>query len=159
EPLSLQPISGVDSLTIEGESLWPPLDQQAGYALPEYASGTCASAGRWLAIHAETPGVPAAIHVDLPAPFAAGRRVIPRVAPGPGARGEVALTEDGAVIRRWPVIGIGPGLTCVELEGAALSDGARKVVIALQQASAEGGEQPIFALDRVGLAPQNSIDR
>ncbi len=49
EPLSFPAAAG--PLVVEGESLWPPLAQEGGWALPEWAAGTCASADRWLAVH------------------------------------------------------------------------------------------------------------
>jgi hypothetical protein len=89
EPLVLSPRAGPD--VIEGESLWPPLAQRGGWALPEWASGSCASGSRWLEVHASRAGAPAQISVALPASLASGRDLHARVALAGGARGAVQI--------------------------------------------------------------------
>jgi hypothetical protein len=154
EPLAFQPISE-EPLTIEGESLWPPLEQQGGYAMRAFASGTCASAGLWLAVHAEAAENASAtkVRVELPAAFTAGRIVSPRVALGPGARGEVVLRAGGEAIHTWRLVGPDSGPpVCLDLDGAAVPEGAERTSIELKKASATEGGEPLFALDRVRLA-------
>ncbi len=84
EPLAFPPVAAGSPLTIEGESLWPALDQQGGWALPEWPAGTCASGGRWLALHRAVAGAPAAITITLPARWLAGRSVTPARRRRPG---------------------------------------------------------------------------
>jgi hypothetical protein len=159
EPLDLAPFSAAPA-AIEGESLFPPLEQQGGFALAAHASGTCASAARWLAIHAAAASTAALIRVELPAPWAAGHAVAPRLALGPGARGEVSLVVDGAIARVWPLSGPENGApVCTDLEGAAVALGARRVELLLRRAPSRGDGAPIFALDRLSLAAKKTIDR
>ena len=75
EPLSLEKAS----LDIEGESLWPAMNQHNAWALPEYASGTCASKGRWLRLHRASASSPASIEVALPAQLLGGHSIAPRM--------------------------------------------------------------------------------
>jgi hypothetical protein len=69
EPLTLTPIADDVPLNVEGESLWPPVAQERGWAFPAWAAGTGASADRWLALE----GAGAAVTVALPARWFACR--------------------------------------------------------------------------------------
>jgi hypothetical protein len=90
---------------IEAESLWPAISQRAGFALPEHASGTCVSGGRFLAIHHAEPGTstPASVTLSLPAPLLLGRSLAPRVALIGRVSGEIQLHADGALVHSWRV--------------------------------------------------------
>lgn len=158
EPLTFPPRI-TDVTSIEGESLWPPLAQQGGFALVSWASGTCASASRWLAVHADAAGSPATVRVELPAPWAQGRSVIPRVAVGPGAHGEVALAVDSVITHVWPLQGPPSGpVACIELAGAPAAEGAQQVELILRRDAKAAGEEPVFALDRLSLVGKKTID-
>ena len=105
---------------IEGESLWPAVDQAGGWALPAHAGGTCASAGRWLALHTGSrpvegvrpanegqPGgsTDASVDLALPAPWLRGRRVTlvfasaadPSIAPDGSAPASASATQAVAI--------------------------------------------------------------
>ncbi len=102
EPLVFPPVADRPQV-IEGESLWPAIEQRGGYALPEWAAGTCASAGRILALHHEAAlaeAAPAAVTLTLPARWLAGRSVTPRVAASGGARGTIEIRGPPPGLRR-----------------------------------------------------------
>jgi hypothetical protein len=163
EPLTWPALpADVASIEIEGESLWPPLAQQGGFALASWASGTCASASRWLAVHAEAAGAPASIRVELPAPLPVRRSVVPRLALGAGARGEVSLVVDGAIAHVWQLEAPRSGpLACVDLPSAPAVEGGRRIELVLRRDrdARAAGEEPIFALDRLSLVGKKTIDR
>jgi hypothetical protein len=162
EPLSFAPL-GLDPLAIEAESLWPPREQRAGWAFAEHASGTCASAGRWLALHPVSPDTPASVRVGVP-DFPAGGTLAPRVALGPRARGALVLEADGAALQRWELDSAAPlagPLRCLALPAAAFPAGIRRLELVL---SAAGGPSaadaaPLMALDRVDVTGAKTIDR
>ena len=161
EPLSLAP-PGLDPLPIEGESLWPPHEQRDGWAFAEYASGTCASSGRWLALHPATGAKPSSVRLGVPG-LPAGGSLSPRVALGTGARGELALEADGALIHRWKLgeSAIAPGaLRCIELPAAAFPPGVRSLELVLSSDpwASSAGAAPLIALDRVDLTGAKTID-
>lgn len=162
EALSFQP-PGLEPLAIEGESLWPPREQRDGWAFAEQASGTCASAGRWLALHPATPEKPASARLGLP-DVPAGGTLAPRIALGPRALGELTLETDGALIHRWNLgdfaLTEGP-FRCIALPAAAFPAGVRSLELVL---SANPGPSstdiaPLIALDRVDLTGAKTIDR
>lgn len=165
EPLALL-APGLDSLPdllqIEGESLWPPHAQTDGWAFAEYASGTCASAGRWLALHNESGAKAASARLFMPA-LPGGGMVAPRVALGPGARGELTIEADGALIHRWklgdPDLAAGP-LRCLDLPAAAIPAGVRglSLVLAGDPWSPRAAAAPLIALDRVDVTGAKTID-
>jgi hypothetical protein len=137
EPLAF-PASGGPAV-IEGESLWPPLGQESGWALPEWASGTCASAGRWLAVHTVGAG-PATIVLGLPAPWLAGRRVSARLALRAGARGEIELAGKRIPFAAAP----GAGLACLDLPPVEVPAGLPRLALTLR---VEAGGDALAALD------------
>jgi hypothetical protein len=151
-----------DPLRIEGESLWPPRAQQGGWAFAEFAYGTCASAGRWLALHAVSGEEAASARVGVPT-LTAGGTVAPRVALGPGARGELTMEADGALIQRWnlgdPGLVVGPA-RCVDLPAAAFPAGVRSLslVLAAEPWSSRAAAAPLIALDRVDVTGAKTID-
>ncbi len=65
-------------LTIEGESLWPPADQQGGWAWPSFSAYPCVSGGRVLALHPTNPAAEAELQIRLPAGLA-GRSLEPHL--------------------------------------------------------------------------------
>lgn len=161
EPLALAPL-GPDPLPIEGESLWPPHAQRDGWAFAEFAYGTCASAGRWLALHHATDAQPASARLGMPS-LPAGGMVAPRIALGPGARGELTMEADGALISRWKLGDSGAGegaLRCVDLPAAAFPPGVRslELVLAADAWPSPTGGAPLIALDRVDLTGAKTID-
>jgi hypothetical protein len=155
EPLSW-PSLAADVTSIEGESLWPPLEQQGGFALASWTSATCASASRWLAVHADREGAPAKVRVELPAPWTRGRSVSPRIALGAGAQGELSLVVDGGVAHVWPLEGPQSGpVVCVDLESAPAAEGARRIELILRH----DAPTAVLGLDRVSLVGKKIIDR
>jgi hypothetical protein len=161
EALSFAP-PGLDPLPIEGESLWPPHEQRDGWAFAEYAAGTCASAGRWLALHRATGEKSASARLGMPG-LPAGGTVAPRVALGPAARGELTMEADGALIHRWNLDDsrIAPAPPrCIELPAAAFPPGVRslELVLAGDPWPSSTGDAPLIALDRVDLAGAKTID-
>ena len=161
EPLTLAP-PGLDPLQIEGESLWPPHAQRDGWAFAEYASGTCASGGRWLALHHATSAATASARIGVP-DLPAGGTLAPRVALGPGARGELTLEADGARIHSWNLdvldLAAGPP-RCFDLPAAAFPAGVRslELVLAGDPWPSPVTTAPLIALDRVDLTGAKTID-
>ena len=143
---------------IEGESLWPPLDQGAGWAFPEYASGTCASASRWLALHAASPDTTAHARLALPAEALRGATLVPHVALGPGAGGTIELWIDDALAQRWPIeASPAPAIRCLALPPASIPGKSRRIELRL--ARAPGGEASApFALDRLDFKTAKAVD-
>jgi hypothetical protein len=138
EPLAFpRPVPG-RSLLVEGESLWPALSQRDGWALPEWAGGTCASSGRWLAVHPAGDG-PAEIALGLPARWLAGRRVSARVAVGERARGELEM----AGTRLRFVGAAGAGLVCLDLPPILVPPGIERLELTLRiEAPGSAGVPP-----------------
>ncbi|WP_437715440.1 hypothetical protein WMF45_02915 [Sorangium sp. So ce448] len=155
---------------IEGESLWPPREQRGAFALPEHAGGTCASAGRLLAVHAAGRGE-AVVRVGLPAPWLRGARISPRVALSGDGAGEVRLVVDGALLHVWRVEPAAPSppgapLACAELPPYPIPEGAVGIELSLARegaaASGETGQGEtgaLFALDALSVVGGNSVDR
>lgn len=84
----------------EAESDWPPLSQTGGWADPIWASDTCASYGRALAVVA-APGSPAArVRIELPVPQPGAWLVRPRAFRRKGATGEGTLILEDAQGKR-----------------------------------------------------------
>jgi hypothetical protein len=81
---------------IEGESLWPVRAQRGAFALPEYASGTCASGGRMLRVHRGEPMSSASVEIELPAHLLRSARVTPQFALSPGASAHVIITSNSS---------------------------------------------------------------
>ncbi len=145
EPLAFPPPTG--ARTIEGESLWPPLAQEGGFALAEWVPGACVSGGRWLAIRSGSDSSSTSVSLALPANGVAGASVAPRIAGG-GA-GEVEISADGAILRRWAVAAEA-GALCRDLDPARVPAGARNVILTLRRPPAAPAAPP-FALDAVGI--------
>lgn len=76
-------------LRLEGESLWPPLEQAAGWAWPTWRVPPCASAQWGLELRGQGA---ASVAVALPR-AARGRHVVPVVAVGASAGGRVVLMD------------------------------------------------------------------
>jgi hypothetical protein len=161
EPLALAP-PGLDPLQIEGESLWPPHAQRDGWAFAEYASGTCASGGRWLALHNASSTATPVVHLGVP-DLPGGGALAPRVALGSGARGQLTLEADGAAIHAWDLdvlaLAAGP-LRCFDLPAAAVPAGVHslELVLAGYPWPSTPGAAPLIALDRVDLTGAKTID-
>ena len=145
EPLLFPPLAG--ALVLEGESLWPPLDQRDGWASPDFAVGTCASSSRWLALH-PVEARAASLTLELPAPWLAGRMISPRIAVAAGARGELSLLADGREIRRWSFASPGDAApTCLDLPAFPAPPAARQLRLRLLR-SADAGPG-LVALDAI----------
>jgi hypothetical protein len=125
-------------LLVEGESLWPPLAQHGGWALPEWAAGTCASGSRWLGLHAADDRAPASVTVGLPARWLAGRAVTVRVAVSAGARGRVVLRAGGVQETRGFAGREGSGLTCADVPAFPVPGGAPAIEITLERDPGSG---------------------
>lgn len=134
--------AGREQWRFEAESDWPALAQSGGYAIPSWASSTCASNGRVLeVVPAEGP---ARARIALPVPRADRWRVVPRLVRRPGDGGGL-LRLAGA---QWafPASSQGVEITCVDLEPLDLELPAGEHDLGIE---ASGG--PV-ALDRVLLA-------
>jgi hypothetical protein len=154
-PLAFDPAA---PLAIDGASLWPALEQQRGWALPEYASGTCASAARWLVLSAAPFASGATARLALPAAALAGRSLTPRVGLSSGLDGELTLLAGGQPIRVWKLPSSSPssapGLNCLTLAPAPLPSPLHRLELLLQRGSAGG----LLALDRLGVGERKSVD-
>jgi hypothetical protein len=167
---SIEPIAFDERapLVLEGESLWPPIAQERGYAQIAWASGSCASGSRWLSVHAA--GEDAKVTLGLPARALAGRTIAPRVAVSMGAQGSLTLVADGVEVARRvfgaPLPGRRPTEpVCLDLPGARVPHGARRLRLVVARegggvTSREGDGGGLVALDRltVPFAPPREND-
>lgn len=160
---------GAEPLSIEGEGLWPAIAQDRAFALPAFASGTCASGWRILAAHAppqtldsKRNGPPPSVLVSLPAAWLRGRVVAPTIATSEGATGVLTLILDGAPARSWHVTptkrddGSPTQLICTNLDGALIPPGTRDASIRIAPSSSNFREadRAVFALDKVDASPE-----
>ena len=106
------------------------LAQRGGYALPEWAAGTCASAGRFLALH--HGAAPAEVTLSLPARWLAGRSVTPRVAASGGARGALEIAGRRVDFAAPPASSAAAPVTCLDLPPIAVPAGAERVTLILR---------------------------
>jgi hypothetical protein len=164
-----------DERVIEGESLWPPIAQRNAWALPEHAGATCASASRWLTVHAATRGGEALVRVRLPAPWLRGAELSPRLATAGDVSGAIHLLVDGAEIHVWPAPPGRPSPpACSALPHYPIPATAARVELALERRSGgiggtarvevESGsgsenESDLFALDAVSVRGGKTVDR
>lgn len=168
EPYSFDP-EPPSSLVIEDISLWPAREQTGAWALLEPASGTCASAGRWLGVHAPR-GASGSVVVSLPAPFVEGRTITPRVvipAPLPEVGSPVAeidLLLDGREAHRWFIVALpstSPAPVCVVLAsapGEPVPLGTRRVELRVRPVP-ETAHNPSILLKKFGqYAPRVALD-
>lgn len=150
---------------IEGESLWPPRAQTGGaFALPVFASGTCASAGRALRVFggAKEGG---AIRVGLPAGFVGREALDITILVGAKAAGvgcesvlaEVLVEVDGGEVARQAIVGsCAETASCVRLREVIVPEGARRVEVAVVAQWSNRGDPdhaPLLALDHVLARP------
>ncbi len=137
------PAPDEDRYRFEAENDWPPLAQENGYALPTWASGTCASGGRVLTL---TPTAGRAkARLELPVPGPGLWRILPRtLGAGNGAEGALSLqTRDGAELARWALEDLAPGCRDLPPRPLWLPHGA--VILILET------ERAPTSLDRVLL--------
>lgn len=153
--VAVNPLSFANSgpLVIEGESLWPPIEQSGGYGLPDWASGTCASNSRWLALHPARTSAATSVTVALPARVMAGASVVPRIALSGRARGRIVLRVDvdAPEIRSFEAVPNGSPFTCVSLRAVVVAAAARDVRLTVTRDSASGDS--LVALDSVEVIP------
>lgn len=115
---------------VEGENLWPALEQRGATALPLASREACASAQRWLVVSPASPGTttvqgaPGA-RLRLPRQLA-GRSVTPVIVITPGTNAELAVFADGVEIERTKVSAT-PAGGCNELRPVSLPAGARRL--------------------------------
>lgn len=132
---------GQETWRFESESDWPALDQSGGYAIPTWASSTCASSGRALEL-VPVSGGNAIATIALPVPRTERWRIVPRLLrrPRDGA-GRLTIGE-----AHWS---IDPSqraeITCLELEPIDLLLTAGEIPVILEAYAA-----PV-ALDRIVL--------
>lgn len=152
--VTLRPYSpGALPLTIEGESLWPAVRQDAAWALPEYASGTCASHGRWLRVRRKEGAAVASVELALPASLLRGACLTPRIALDRPGFARVRAIVDG---ESFPLAEVAPASAeglCRELASFEVPSGATDVRLALEPG--EGAE--LFALDALGVARKKPL--
>ena len=150
-PPDARDVFGKESWRFESEVDWPPLAQDGGWAIPEWASGTCASGGQVLTLHPTDPVATAHATLALPAPRAGTWSVLPRVwLRGTGGRGKLRLrSAGGALLGEWGWTD-DPGAhapRCVELGTQIVTLPAGEARLDLEAAGAE------IALDRTLLEP------
>lgn len=145
-------------MRIEGESLWPARAQRAAWALPEHASGTCASGGRWLRVRAlpARSGVSVAnaggVEVTLPAPWLRGRRITPVLALEHGSAAHIVVRERARQLASSPRLeaaGPQPGVQCLATEPMDIPMETTDLTLELQLASHSG--DALIALDHVEI--------
>jgi hypothetical protein len=88
---------GSANLRIEGESLWPPLAQEGGYAWLSFEHSSCTSRGRALALHG---GGEAKVRLSLPRSLG-GRDLTPSVAASGEVRGALTLFANAREVHTW----------------------------------------------------------
>jgi len=144
-----------DPFVMEGENLWPPLRQDHGYALVRYASGTCASAGRWLSLVASPANEqeePSMV-VGLPAPLLGGRFVSPRIAFVGEGGATVELLLDDKPSHTWtlaPDAGASPSaVRCLDLSAEPIPEAIQKVGLVLRRRA--GASSAVVALDALTI--------
>jgi hypothetical protein len=139
---------GRESWRFEGESDWPPLSQTGGYAIPVWASTTCASNGRVLDV---VPTEPTAVAtIALPVPRAARWRITPRILRRAGdGTGTVRLLDRGRkTLAEWPIPAFaGADPSCFEPAGIEVELGEGDLTLAIE---AKNGR---LGLDRTVLTP------
>ena len=150
-PYHLDPLA---PLIIEAENLWPPLAQDRGYALMPWPSAKCASARRWLVVTPVRPDERATVTLGLPAPFLAGRRVVPSF----GFEGSGAATIEwfvnGERVQSVRVSASDGGETlsaarCVKTSAFAVPDGAKSLAISVLRDAAPSAI--VVAIDRFDI--------
>ncbi len=141
-----------DAFAIEGESLWPPLAQHAARAAVEFASGTCASSGRILAVHPDGPH--ASVRLELPRALA-GRTITPTLAIAGTEGGALELYADDRLIHRWSIPG-SPSFACTRLGPAPLPPDARKIHLEVIVEHAESND--VFGVDLLDIAGSKYVD-
>jgi hypothetical protein len=142
EPLAFPPPAAGSPQFIEGESLWPAIAQRAGYALPEWAAGTCASNGRILALHRDAE--PADVTLALPTRWLAGRSVAARVAVGAGVRGAIVIAGRSVEFEAPPGSPVG-SVTCLDLPPISVPVGNDPLELTFRAEAGSSGE--LIALD------------
>jgi len=101
----------MDAWAFEAEAEWPPLEQRGGaWAMPIWASGTCASGSRALEIEGD-----GAVVIALPVPSEGVWTVTPRVLARPGTGSITVLGET------WRFGGDEAKDTCVDLESRVMT--------------------------------------
>ncbi|MBK8259555.1 MAG: hypothetical protein IPK82_43730 [Polyangiaceae bacterium] len=145
---------------IEGENLWPPIEQRGGaFALPVYTGGSCASGDRALQIFSTQPQK-GDVRVRIPKVWARGKRLqlVVFSAPGKNARAfdgalTISLWEDG---QKKGVVTLDAAqirdTTCSSVLEAAISETAQHTEISFsadEKATGWGENGPVFALDRI----------
>lgn len=148
------PIDLAAPLVIEGENLWPPLAQDRAYALPRWASGTCASSGRWLAVTRTSPNEPGSITLSLPAPHLAGRSIAPRLGLVGPAMATITLALDGRQTKTWRLSEPGPAHEprCLSLAPMPIPPGTRSAALTIvHEPPSDPAVEPSLALDALGL--------
>jgi hypothetical protein len=150
----------VGPVVIEGESLWPPRAQTGGWALPEWASGTCASASRWLGVHIADGEARASISLALPGQLLAGHRIVPRVALRGAAQGRIILRAAGRVQQAEEFSSsVGSGLDCILLRPLGVPREALAIELILERNAKGGlptGSTPLMALDALVVEEQKN---
>jgi hypothetical protein len=132
---------------IEGESLWPARRQTGGWALPDYASGTCASRGRWLRIRRDRFADKAQIELTLPARALRGVRITPRIASNRAGAFALRVVAGGVTTPLEEHTRDPPG-DCRTLTSFEVPDAANDLRLVVEFS---GSEADLFALDSILL--------
>ncbi len=139
--------SGIESWRFEGESMWPPLAQTGGYAIPEWRSEGCASGGRVLLV---TPsgGSLSEIDTEVPIPHDGSWAIIPRVL-GLGSDTTLTLFEGAKPVASWSGSGSGKD-ACRDLDAAVYwASGVSALRLQIQSKAGASETSGPFGLDRV----------
>jgi hypothetical protein len=153
----LVPYQPAASDRIEGESLWPAVGQQGASAFPRWASGSCASAGRWLGVALDAER--GAVDLELPAALA-GRVFVARVARAAGVELTLVLLRGGETIATSKLPpSTGAPWACeqapaLEATAAPAASGALRLrlQVVLPVGARHGQREVVAALDAVQLS-------
>jgi hypothetical protein len=107
-------VDGLSGWRFEAEAEWPPLAQQGGFAVPAWASDSCASEGQVLRV-TPSEGATAHIRIALPVPEGAGRfNLAPRFR-ATGAKGHAEIRVSDVVFQFDDAIAKPIGGDCITL--------------------------------------------
>lgn len=137
ERATLSPFEPPPSDRLEAESLWPPLAQDGGYAVPRFDA--CATGGVWLAYQPEGDGH--GITLALPKRVG-GARVTTRIRKASASKMHLWFEADGVVVRELDDVDGTPtdgpcGASFVDLPPVALPAGAASLTLGLRASGSE----------------------
>ncbi|MCK6586252.1 MAG: hypothetical protein L6Q76_01575 [Polyangiaceae bacterium] len=169
EPYSFDQLEPDSPLLFEAEQLWPARAQNDAWALPEHASGTCATGDRWLAIRALPSG---SVTLSLPASAFAGHHLAPRIAVPAQAHdasvAELVLLLDDREAHRWRVVTTpSPAPACQILPSEPVPPHSRRIELRIRRSpdspdntlksqNNPSPTPPFIALDHLVASPREN---